>query len=68
MKEVNNHNLWNFELGSQESMNVPTGIIRAFQKRALQDSQFLINDTFVDYLLLVLNVLSGQKIILMVLF
>ena len=23
MKEVNNQNLWNFELGSQESMNVP---------------------------------------------
>ena len=23
MKQVNNQNTWNFELGSQESMNVP---------------------------------------------
>ena len=46
MKEVNNQNLWNFELCSQESMNVPIWIIIAFQQRALQDSQNLNNDTF----------------------
>ena len=46
MKEVNNQNLWNFELGSQESLNVPIWIIKAVHKRALQDSQNLNNDTF----------------------
>ena len=38
MKEVNNQNLWNFELGSQESMNVPIRIILGFQERDRQDS------------------------------
>ena len=46
MKEVNNHNLWNFELGSQENMNVPIWIIRGFQQQDRQDSQNLNNDTF----------------------
>ena len=32
MKEVNNQNLWNFELGSQENMNVPIWIIIGFQQ------------------------------------
>ena len=31
MKEVNNQNLCNFELGSQESMNIPMWIIIGFQ-------------------------------------
>ena len=43
MKEVNNQNLWNFELGSQESMNVPLWIILGFQQRDRQDSQNLNN-------------------------
>ena len=30
MKDVNNQNLWNFELGSQESMNVLIWIIIGF--------------------------------------
>ena len=46
MKEVNNQNLWNFELGSQESMNVPIWIIIGFQQQDIQDSQNLKNDTF----------------------
>ena len=33
MKEVNNQNLWNFELGSHENMNVPIWIIIGFQQR-----------------------------------
>ena len=45
MKEVNNQNLWNFELGSQESMNVPIWIIIGFQQQDRQDSQNLNNDT-----------------------
>ena len=46
MKEVNNENLLNFELGSHESMNVPVRIIVGFQQRDRQDSQKLKNDTF----------------------
>ena len=45
-KEVNNQNLWNFELGSQKSMNVPIRIVTGFQQRDRQDSQSLNNDTF----------------------
>ena len=39
-------NLWNFELGSQESMNVPIWIIIGFQQKDRQDCQNLISDTF----------------------
>ena len=46
MKEVNNQNLWNFELGSHENMNVPIWIIIGIQQRDRQDSQNLNNDTF----------------------
>ena len=46
MKEVDNQNLWNFELGSQENMNVPIWIIIGFQQQDRQDSQNLNNDTF----------------------
>ena len=46
MKEVNNQNLWNFELGSHEYMNVPIWIIIGFQQRDRQDSQNLNNGTF----------------------
>ena len=46
MTEVNNQNLWNFELGSHESMNLPIWIIIGFQQRDRQDSQNLNNDTF----------------------
>ena len=46
MKEVNNRNVWNSELGSHENMNVPIWIIIGFQQRDRQDSQNLNNDTF----------------------
>ena len=46
LKEVNNQNLWNIELGSHENMNVPIWIIIGFQQRDRQDSQNLNNDTF----------------------
>ena len=45
MKEVNNRNLWNFEIGGQESMNVLVWIFIGFQQRDRQDSQNLNNDT-----------------------
>ena len=46
MKEVNTQNLWNFELGSQEGVNIPIWIFEAFQQSDRQNSQNLNNDTF----------------------
>ena len=46
MKEVNNQNLWTFELGSQENMSVPIWITIGFQQQDRQDSQNLNNYTF----------------------
>ena len=58
MKEVNNQNPGNFELGSHESMNVPIWIIIGFQQQNRQDSQNLNIDTFCR-----LTVISAQCII-----
>ena len=46
MEELNNQNLWNFELTSQESLIAPTWIIVGFQQKDRQDSQKSNNDTF----------------------
>ena len=46
MKGLNSQNLWKFELGNQESMNVPYWTIKGFQQRDRQNSQNLNNDTF----------------------
>ena len=46
MKEVNTQNLWTFELGTQERINVPIWNIVGFQQRDRQDSQKLNNDKF----------------------
>ena len=46
MKQVNTQNLWNFELGTQEGINVPIWIFVAFQQSDRQNSQNLNNDTF----------------------
>ena len=46
MKEVNTQNLWNFELGTQEGINVPIWIIIGFQQHDRQNSQNENNDTF----------------------
>ena len=58
MKEVNNQNVWNFELGSQENMNVRIWIIIGFQQQNRQDSQNLKSDTICR-----LPVVSAQCII-----
>ena len=39
MEEVNNQNFCNFELSSEESMNVPIWIFVGFQQRERQDSK-----------------------------
>ena len=46
MKEVNSQNLWNFELGTQEGINVPIWITLSFQQQNRQNSQNENNDTF----------------------
>ena len=46
MKEVNTQNLWTFELGTQEGVNVPIWIFVAFQQNDRQNNQNLNNDTF----------------------
>ena len=46
MKEVNTQNLWTFELGTQEGINVPVWIFVAFQQNDRQNHQNLNNDTF----------------------
>ena len=46
MKEVNKQNLWTFELGAQEGINVPIWIILGFQQSDRQHDQNLNNDTF----------------------
>ena len=46
MEELKNQKLWNFELGSQEGINVPIWIIICFQQQDTQDSQNLNNETF----------------------
>ena len=46
MKEVNTQHLWNFELGTQQGINVPIWIFKGFQQMDRQHSQNLNNDTF----------------------
>ena len=46
MKEVNTQNLWNFELGTQEGINVPIWKIIGFQKQDRQNSQ---NENFATF-------------------
>ena len=46
MKQVNTQNLWNFELGTQEGINIPIWIFVAFQQSDRQNSQNENNDTF----------------------
>ena len=58
MKEVNTQNFWNFELGTQEGINIPTWIFVAFQQNDRQHDQNLNNDTFVR-----LPVISSQVVI-----
>ena len=58
MKEVNTQNFWNFELGTQEGINIPIWIFVVFQQKDRQHDQNLNNDTFVR-----LPVISAQVVI-----
>ena len=57
MKDVSNHKVWNFELGTEENVNNPIWIIFVFQQQDKQDSQNLNGDIFVR-----LPVVSAQAI------
>ena len=46
MKELITQNLWTFELGTQEGINVPMWIFVGFQQSDRQHDQNLNNDTF----------------------
>ena len=46
MEEIYNQKLWNFEMGSQKSMNAPIWIFKGFQQRDRQNSQNLNNYSF----------------------
>ena len=46
MKEVNTQNLWTFELGTQEGINMPVWIYIVFQQSDRQHDQNLNNETF----------------------
>ena len=57
-KEVKTQNLWTFELGTQEGINVPIWIYVCFQQNDRQHDQNLNNDTFFR-----LPIISAQVII-----
>ena len=61
VKEVTNQKLWNFELGSQESMNVPIWIIIGFQQQDRQNSQNLNFDTFCRLPVVSAECISGTE-------
>ena len=46
MKELDTQNLWSFELGTQDGINVPIWIIVGFQQNDPQNDQSLNDDTF----------------------
>ena len=46
MKEVITRNFWNFDLGTQDGINLYIWNILAFQQKDRQDSRNLNNDAF----------------------
>ena len=61
MKEVNTQNLWTFELGTQEGINIPTWIFVAFQQNDRQHDQNLNNDSFVRLPVTFAQVIIGTE-------
>ena len=61
MKKVNTQNLWTFELGTQEGINVPIFIFIAFQQNDRQNDQNLNNDTFYRPLVTSAQCISGTE-------
>ena len=65
MKEVNTQNLWTFELGTQEGINVPIWIFVAFQQNDRQNDENL-NDTFYRPLVTSAQCIIGTEMYLIV--
>ena len=61
MKEVNTQNLWSFELGTQEGVDVPIWIIVGFQQSDRQHDQNLNNDTFCRPLITSVQCIIGTE-------
>ena len=61
MKKVNTQNLWTFELGTQEGINVPIWIFVAFQQMDRQSDQDLNNDTFYRPLVMSAQCIIGRE-------
>ena len=61
MKKVNTQNLWTFELGAQEGVNVPIWIFVAFQRNDRQNDQKLNNDTFYRTLVTSVQCIIGTE-------
>ena len=61
MKEVNTQNLWTFELGTQEFINIPIWSFIGFQQRERQDSQNFNNDIFYRPLVTSAQYVIGTK-------
>ena len=58
MKELNTQNIWSFELGTQEGINIPIWLYIVLQQSDWQHDQNLYNHTFVG-----LQVISAQVVI-----
>ena len=61
MKEVHTQNLWTFELGTQEGINVTIWVFVAFQQNYRQNDQKLNIDTFYTPLLTSAQCIMGTK-------
>ena len=61
MKEVNTQNLWTFELGTQEGINVPIWIFVVFEQSDRQNDQNINNDTFLRLPLISAQVVIGTQ-------
>ena len=68
MKEVNTQNLWNFELRTQEVMNVRIWKNVGLQQKKRQNSQTFNNDTFYRLRVTSAPCIIGTKKILIVAF
>ena len=61
MKKVNTQNFWTFELGTQESVNIPTWIFVVFHQNDREHDQNLNNDTFVRLPFISAQVVIGTE-------
>ena len=60
-KEINTQNIWNFELGTQEGINVPIWMIVTLQQSDTQYSQNINNDTFYRFPVLNVHCIIGVE-------